>query len=107
MTNESGDVDVRNPEFQVYSYVCQAEAALMPKQLVVLFTECQRVGAAVMGIEYREMESTDDGETDWNKLVHTAKKSPDSPVVVRRPRATPFPVHLQMIRGGRDDDPNA
>lgn len=34
--SDSDDMDLRNPDFQVYGFVCQARAALKPKQLVAL-----------------------------------------------------------------------
>ena len=107
MTNDSEDMDRVNPDFQIYSFVCQAEAALKPEQLIALFTECRRVRAAVLGIVYQESTEHDDdadSQTGWHSLVRSVEERPPQPVVIRRRRVTPFPGHLRLIWGGLDDD---
>lgn len=111
MTNDSDDVDLRNPDFQVYRYVCQAEAMLKPKQLVTLFAECQRIGAVVLGLVYQETDAQEEeedsgSEQSWSQLVRKAERTPDPPVAVRRPRVTHLPVRLRMLQGGLGDDPD-
>lgn len=110
MANDSDDVRPGdNQNFQVYSFTFQAGAALTPKQLVTLFTECERIGAVILGIEYRE-QSYDDNEGEeagndasWTALSSPAKGTGDAPIVIRRKRVAVLPPRLTVLEGGRDD----
>lgn len=109
MINDSADVDLKNPDFQIYSFVCQAAAELKSEQLVTLFTECERIGALVLGIVYREttLSDDDDDETGWNKLLNAVRRTTDPPIVVHRLRRDiPFRTQLRVIPGGLCDDPD-
>lgn len=101
MTNDSQDMDWAEPDLQVYSFVCQAEAALKPRQMMTLFAECERVGAVVLGIVYQEAtvpeEGDGEGDEEWSKLVRTVRRTPKSPAVVHRLRVGPFPEYLQLV----------
>jgi hypothetical protein len=105
MTSDSDDGDSGHPEIQTYSFVCQAAAALKPEQLIRLFTECQRINAVVLGIVYQESPEEEDdddcdGMADWRELQDSAPR-----IVSNNTGRTAGP-RLQLINGGRSDDPD-
>lgn len=94
--SDSDDMDLRNPDFQVYGFVCQAKAALKPKQLVALFEECQRIDAVVLEIVYQETEHKDDdaeGDDDWRELVCSVPRLPGTHATFRQ-----LPSYIRVVK---------